>query len=107
MPKHNPLRCKTCGRLKKRSNPANARYWLLVHLIAEKLRPQKETYSPESWHEYFKRKYLGVIETKLPSGKTVSSAQSSADLSTDEFNEFMLKVEVWAGEHDVYLEDME
>lgn len=104
--KHNPSRCKTCGRMKRRSNPANSRYWLLIHMIAEKLRPQNQPYSTTAWHEYFKGKYLGVVETKLPSGKTMSSPHSTADLSIDEFNDYMMKVEVWAGDHDVYLEDL-
>ena len=98
-------RCKTCHRLFKRSNPANARYWLLLHLISEKVRPENQTYSPESFHTYFKSKYLGMEEIKMPNGKVAQYPKSSANLDVAEFADFMTKVEIWAQEREVYLED--
>lgn len=100
-------RCPTCKRRHKRSTEANRRYWLLLHLIAENVRPEKQAYSAEVWHTYFKSRFLGCVEVKLPNGKTMPIPNSSADLDVGEFNDYMTKVEAWAGERDVWLADME
>lgn len=100
-------RCPTCGRRHKRSHPQNARYWLLLHAIADKLKPQGVSYSPEVWHNYCKSKFLGCDDVKLPNGKTLSLPRSSADLDVAEFTAYMEQVEAWASEHDVWLADME
>lgn len=100
-------RCPSCGRKFRRSNPANARYWLLVHTIAERVRPEGNGYSAEQWHTYFKSRYLGCEDMKLPNGKTIVVPQSSAGLDVVEFATFMERVEAWAAERDVYLADME
>ena len=112
MPKPEIIRCPACGRKKTRSNPANARYWLLLHLISEKVRPKGEdekpvTYSADTWHQYFKSRFLGMDEFVLPNKKTVQFPKSTTGLDVAEFNEYMEKVEHWAGEHDVWLEAME
>lgn len=98
-------RCKTCGRKYRRSNNANARYWLLVHTIAEKLQPKGESYSADTWHQWAKSKFLGCDETKLPSGKVLVIPKSTAELDVAEFNAYMEKVEAWAHEHEVYLDE--
>ena len=100
-------RCPTCHRLKKRSNEANRRYWLLLHLIAEKVKPEGKEFSAETWHTWAKTKWLGADEVQLPNGKTVQIPRSSADLDTQEFNDFMMAVETWAQERDVYLDDIQ
>ena len=98
------IRCPTCGRRKNRSTPANARYWLLLHLVAEKLKPQGQSYSAEQYHEYFKQRYLGSDEIALPNGKLLVRGHSTTNLDVAEFALYMEKVEQWAGEHDVWLE---
>jgi len=40
----------------------------------------------------------------MPNGKTLQIPRSSADLDVSEFQDFMQKVEVFASEHDVWLE---
>ena len=52
-------RCPACGRLKTRSNAQNARYWSIVTLIAEKLKVDGKSFSPEVWHEWIAKKFLG------------------------------------------------
>ena len=99
-------RCPTCHRRHKRSNPQNARYWLLLHEISEKLRPGGEQFSPESYHEWFKSKLLGRVEVKLPNGYTTQITNSTADLETPEFSDYMTKVEAWASERGVWLADL-
>lgn len=100
-------RCPTCGRKHKRSNEANRRYWLLLHMIAEKVKPAEGiTYSAETWHLYFKQRFIGADEVTLPNGKTHLIIKSSSDLDTGEFNDYMQSVEVFAAGRDVYLEDL-
>ena len=100
-------RCPTCGRREKRSNPANARYWLLLHTIAAKLRPGGKTYSADQMHIYYKSRFLGCDDVALPNGKVLTIPRSSADLDTAEFNEYLAKVEADAAERGVFLADRE
>lgn len=99
-------RCPVCKRLKKRSNPSNARYWLLLHLIAEGVKPEGKDYSPETWHAYMKMRFIGADEIKMPNGKTINVPKSSAELDTQEFNEFMMQVEIWAQERNIFMEEL-
>jgi NinB protein. len=90
----------------KRSTEANRRYWMLLHLMAEKLKPGGQEFSAEVWHTWAKSKFLGCDDVKLPTGKVLSIPRSSADLDTAEFSEFMTQIEVFANERDVWLEDI-
>ena len=98
------IRCPACGRRKTRSTPANARYWLLLHLIAEKIRPEGKPYSAETWHEWFKQRFLGADEIELPNGRTFMRQRSTTNLDVEQFATYMDTVEHWAGEHEVWLE---
>jgi hypothetical protein len=100
-------RCPSCGRKHRRSNPANARYWLLLHRIAEELAPGGKKYSAEQWHTYAKSRWIGCDDVTLPNGKTMTIPKSSAALDTAEFNDYVTQVEAWAGERGVYLDSME
>lgn len=62
-------------------------------------------YSPDAWHEVFKRMFLGADDVGLPDGKVVSISKSTTDLDKPAFNDYMTQVEVWANERGVYLED--
>lgn len=75
-----------------------------MHEIADQLKPQGEAYSAETWHEYFKQRYLGAEEIKLPNGKTVQKARSTTDLDKAEMIDYLTKVEVWAASHGLYAE---
>lgn len=105
MPKPEIIRCPTCHRKRTRSNQANARLWLLYHLIAEKVRPEGQQHSAEVWHQYFKQRFLGMDEVTLPNKKVIQFPKSTSELDTAEFNEFMEKVEHWAMERDIYLDE--
>lgn len=99
------MRCPTCGRQHKRSNEANRRYWALINAIAGNVKPDGNLYSSETWHTYFKQKLIGAEELKLPNGKTHLVIKSSADLDKSEFNDYMTKIEAWAAERNVYLDE--
>lgn len=100
-----PERCPVCKRLRKRSHAANARYWLLLHVIADNVRPEGKQFSAEAFHLYFKQRFLGADEIAMPNGKVFIQPKSSAELDKDEFADYMMRVEVWANERDVYLDE--
>lgn len=99
-------RCPACGRKAKRSTEANRRLWLLYHLIAEKIKPGGLSHSAESWHLYFKSRFLGADDILLPNKKVLVMPHSTADLSTDAFHDYAMQVEAWAAERDVYLDEI-
>lgn len=100
-------RCPTCKRRITRSSESNRKYWALLHVMAEKLRPRGQTFSAETFHLWAKSKFLGCTDHVLPSGKTMTIPVSTANLDQDEFNKFLDKVEAFANEHGVWLEDRE
>ena len=98
-------RCPTCGRKHRRSNPANARYWALLHECAAKLADGK--YSAEQFHTYYKSRFLGCDDVPMPNGKTLTIPRSTANLDVPEFSEYMDKVEADAAQRGVFLADLE
>ena len=76
----------------KRSAEANRRYWAILAQIAEDGWIEGRRYSAEVWHEFAKRRFIGVIDG--PGG--ISIAESSSRLNTKEFADYVQKVEVWA-----------
>lgn len=97
-------RCPTCKRLPKRSSEANRRLWAIYHEIAESVAAEGRKFNAEIWHEYFKEKFIGAEEIKLPNGQTRKIVHSTADLETPEFADYMTQVEAWAAERGVYVE---
>lgn len=79
---------------RKRTKPQNRRYWGkgVLAQIAAQATVNGRLYSAETWHEQFKRQFIGVEE--LPSGEVIG--KSSKDLTTTEFSEFCTQVEAYA-----------
>lgn len=100
------VRCPACGQIPKRSGQANARYWLILHEIADAIKPGGLSYTAEQWHLYMKQRFIGADEVRMPNGKVLIMPRSSADLDTAEFADYQTKVEAWAAERDVYLQDI-
>ena len=99
-------RCTKCGRRQKRSSEANRRYWLLLHTLASKLEPDGDEYSDETYHVYYKLKFLGADDVKMPNGKVIAVPKSTAELDKAEFHEYAFMVEHDANERGVYLDEM-
>lgn len=78
----------------KRSKPQNRRYWGrgVLAQIAEQAAVNGKLFTAETWHEQFKRQFIGVIE--LPNGQVIG--KSSVDLDTGEFSKFCQEVEAYA-----------
>lgn len=80
--------------LRKRTAKQNRRYWgngVLAQIAAQAVVGGR-LYSAESWHEQFKRQFIGFEE--LPNGEVIG--KSSANLDTAEFSAFCDEVEAWA-----------
>jgi len=79
---------------RKRTKAQNRRYWgngVLAQVAAQAV-INGRLYSTETWHEQFKRMFIGVEE--LPNGQV--QGKSSTALSTVEFSEFCAQVESYA-----------
>lgn len=82
---------------RKRTKRQNRRYWGrgVLAQIAEQAAVGGKLYSAETWHELFKRRFIGVEE--LPDGSVVG--KSSTGLTTAEFCAFCDQVEAYAASH--------
>ena len=78
----------------KRSNQALRYYWQMLRQIEEQGWIEGRQYSADLWHEYCKRRFLGLVD--LPGGGSIGI--STSDLSTSEFQDYTQKVEVWAAQ---------
>jgi hypothetical protein len=78
----------------KRTSRQNRRYWGngVLAQIAAQATVNGKLYSAETWHEQFKRAFIGVVE--LPNGEVIG--KSSTELSTAEFCVFCDQVEAYA-----------
>ena len=76
----------------KRNLQQNKYYWAILRQIEEQAWIEGRQYSSEVWHEAAKRKFIGIVD--LPGGGGM--AMSSADLSTQEFAEYVTRVICWA-----------
>jgi hypothetical protein len=79
---------------RKRTKAQNRRYWGngVLSQVAAQAAINGRLYSTETWHEQFKRMFIGVEQ--LPNGDV--QGKSSAGLSTVEFSEFCAQVEAYA-----------
>ena len=89
----------------RRSGESNRLYWALLAELSEKLKPSGIQYSRNTWHEYFKERFLGADEVKLPNRKTRIISRSTADLDKAEFSDFLDKVQAWCAERNVWLDE--
>lgn len=82
------------AKLKKRTPAQNRRYWGrgVLAQVAEQAAVGGRLYSAETWHECFKRQFIGVEE--LPNGEVIG--KSSTGLTTAEFCDFCTQVEAYA-----------
>ena len=100
-------RCSECGRLKTRSNAQNARMWALNTEISERLKVDGKTFSPEAWHEWLAKKFLGAEEHRLPNGELMVVRRSTANLPEDAMSDYLNRIEEWARDRNVWLPERE
>jgi len=85
----------------KRSSDQNRRYWSLLNEIAEQLDVRGEKYAADTWHNYFRVRFIGQEEIKLPNGKTLDQPISTTTLDKGSFSEYMTQIEAFAAERGV------
>jgi hypothetical protein len=88
----------------KRSLEQNRYYWAILSDISEQVVPGK-AYEPSIWHEYLRALFLPERMVELPDGSVKMLEGSTAELSLDQFSEYVEKVIKWAIEHEVKLSD--
>jgi hypothetical protein len=87
---------------KARSTEQNRRYWALLNEIAAQP-VQGKRFITEAWHEYFKGRFIGKEEIRLPNGDIFNRPISTTTLDVEQFGEYMTQVEVWAASHGILL----
>lgn len=87
---------------KARSVEQNRRYWALLTEIAA-TQVQGQRFITESWHEYFKGRFIGKEEVKLPNGEIFNRPISTTTLDVMQFGEYMTQIEAWAAQHGILL----
>jgi len=87
-----------------RSLQQNKLHWLLMTAISQQMPSQMggEWHAPESWHELFKRMFLGVEAFSI-NGQMHKAPKSSRKLTVAEFSEFYAQCDVWAAEHSIMI----
>ncbi len=73
--------------------------------MSNKVHPEGKTYSPESFHLYCRKRFLGCTDYDLPGGKVTTVINSTADLDVDDFSNYMTAVEALAAEHGAFLDE--
>lgn len=76
--------------VKSRSRAQNRTYWSWLNVLAD-----HTGYDAEELHEVFKMKFLGSKE-KIIMGEKVRITNSTTDLTTKEFSDYLGKVEIVA-----------
>lgn len=88
----------------KRSTEQNKRLWALYRDIAENVWVNGRRFDSETWHEHFKREFIGVEEVVLPSGEIERRGISTTSLSTAEMTDYQTRLEAWAAAQGVVFE---
>lgn len=79
--------------------------WALYHAMAER-EWEGQRYSAESFHVYYKTKFLGADDVSLPNGEVLSLPHSTADLDVGAFADYFDKVQADAALRGVYLDEL-
>src|SRR6185437_7311525 len=86
-----PLVVTVAEHKQKRSNDQNARYWSLLSEIAEQVEVGGKYFDRDVWHEWAKDRFAPKIE-----GPTGLLSTSTSQMNTEQFNQYMTQVEVFA-----------
>lgn len=91
---------------RKRSQLQNRRYWAVLRNIEEQIELDGQAYSVETWHRYFRGKYIGVSEIPMPGGDVQVEPLSTTKLTVAEFGDYMTAIEAWAAENGVVFDEL-
>lgn len=96
-------RCPTCGQPPRLSDPQRDRYFAMIGNLLQ--HPKLAHLTKSQLDLYFRDKFLGGEEVKLPNGKVIYQVhrlnrKAGPDVPT--MSEFMDKVEAWCAEVGVW-----
>ena len=90
---------------KVRTTVQNARHWAILTQIAYWRAKKGEDYAPETWHEFFKQKFLEP-DVSIIEGGVIVKYHSKGE-STIVFSDFDELICAWAGEREITILDKE
>ena len=70
----------------------NALYWSMVREAADRIKVDGKQFTPQTWHIYFKQRFLPGKIIELPNGEIMEADPSTTDLTVDEFSTFIDEV---------------
>ena len=81
-------------KLNNRTTKQNSYYWAVVDMIAGTIREAGQNITIDEVHELLKSKF-NTKEVSYKGNKLHDLGESTTDLNTAEFNEYILKIKVW------------
>lgn len=90
----------------KRSIEQNKRYWKILREVAAVAWIDGKQFDDETWHEYFRRLFIGANEITLPDGSTLLRGISTTTLNVAEFTDYMDAIVRWSSENGFELDVM-
>lgn len=92
--KGEPLRIIVTSEERKRNSQANRFYWgAVLAQIAEQAWVNGQQYTPDTWHEYYARKFGVCEDVTLPTGEVIVRRKSTSTMSEREFSEYTTKIQ--------------
>lgn len=85
-------------RKSKRSAEQNKRYWALLREVSACAWIGGRQYADATWHEQFKRQFIGREEVAMPDGSVVVRGISTTTLNVGQMTDYMQKIEHWCVE---------
>lgn len=85
-------------RKSKRSTEQNKRYWALLREVSACAWIDGKQYADVTWHEQFKRMFIGLEEIPMPDGTVTMRGISTTTLSVAQMSEYMQRIEHWCVE---------
>lgn len=82
----------------KRSVAQNRRYWLMLRELAGIAWIDGRQFSDQTWHEHFRRMFIGINDIPMPDGSVQQQGISTTTLSVEEFGNYMTQIEQWCAE---------
>jgi len=103
LPEMPVMECEVKEYKRQRSPEQNRRYWAILEQIAYWKKQEGIDHRKESWHEYFKQKFIEPEVTIIYN--MIIADYTSSDKGTFLFSEFSAEVEAWAANEKITILD--
>lgn len=92
-------------RQEDRTLAQNRFYWAMLRDIEEQIMPENCKYTADTWHEYFKTRYLPTRMLELPNGMVKEIERTTTELTKKEFGDYVEQVLAFSTEHGLVWSD--